>query len=104
MSLRSAALCALLLFVGSCSSPDNVGGNEEPDTGVSSRDDGGTDAGGDAQDGGGGSHGKSARVLSVAPTYTVADETYKYRPKASGAEAPLWKVEQGPKGLGVSDD
>jgi hypothetical protein len=100
-----------LLFVASCSSSEGTkpdGTNPDGGRQTPGRDDSGADEddGGPGEDGDGGapSFDKQARVLSVAPTYTLAQETYKYRPKASSAEQPTWQVESGPKGLKVEAD
>jgi hypothetical protein len=91
-----------------------IGKDGGPDVGETNPDDG--DAGGargeddsgtpEAVDAGGDglSTGNKARVLSVAPTYALAEESYKYRPKSNAAEPVVWKVEQGPAGVTVEDD
>jgi hypothetical protein len=105
------------MFVASCSVPDvptggagkdggpDLGGpdDEAEDGGGESQEDSGSQAGEDA---GGDAVGTSnkARVVSVAPSYALAEETYKYHPKSNLAEPTLWKVEQGPAGVTIEDD
>jgi hypothetical protein len=87
----------------SCTAPE---GKSSRDAGEGADDSGDTpedDGGGSADDAGGGFV-KQARVLSVAPTYAVADESYSYRPKSSSAEPAVWKVDQGPVGARMSED
>jgi hypothetical protein len=106
LSFRSLACCGLLLLFASCTTSEDNGGRDAGST---------ADAGGDEPDGAsdpdageGADAGEvakqKARVLSVAPTYAVADESFSYRPKANISEKAAWKIERGPEGARVSDD
>jgi hypothetical protein len=107
--LRSAA-CSLFLFVASCSLPDlptqaDKDGDVDPDD-PSGDVDGGSDEEPRGEDAGnhGVGVGNKARVLSVAPTYALAEETYKYHPKSNVSEQVVWKIDQGPAGATIADD
>jgi Putative metal-binding motif len=111
LSLRSLLCCGLLLLSASCTTPSEHGGSDSgsgSDTGPDDQQDGSNDSddgGAEEEDpDGGGSSKQKARVVSVAPTYAVAEENFSYRPKANTSEKAVWKIDQGPEGARVSED
>lgn len=87
------ALLAMACGDDSASDDSSVGDAGNADGGIGTGDGGGS--------GGGDGTLRTARIVSAAPTYTLVDERYSYRPRTNEAKSVTFSLMEAPSGMTV---